>query len=225
MDRVSTHRATLGKMQNPVRGILHGTAAVAALAGLIFLLVANPGDFSLGLSLAIYGLSLVTMFTLSSLYHAVNWSEEWKKRMRRLDHAAIFLVVAGTFTPFAVVSLEGAWRTMSLASVWLAACVGIALKLTERDVRLARSVTLQSLMGWSAIIPMSRIAQRLGLDTVGLIAVGGALYMLGMIVFLTQRPRLSPRVFSSHELFHLLVVAASAVHFYTVVTRVIPAVA
>ncbi len=218
-------RLTLGRIQNPVRGLLHGTAAIAATVGLVFLLAANPGGLSLGVSLAIYGASLVIMFTFSSLYHAVRWSAEWKARMRRLDHAAIFLVVAGTFTPFAMVALDGAWRAVSLTTVWVAAVVGIVLKLTEKRVRLGPSVTIQNVMGWAAAIPMGRIAARLGGDTVAFIAAGGALYTVGMICFLTKWPRLSPRVFSAHELFHVLVVAASSVHFYAVATRVLPAVA
>jgi hemolysin III len=107
--------------------------------------------------------------------------------------------------------------------VWSAAAIGILIKLVERQVRLSASVTIQSLMGWAAVIPMWQIGRRLGIDTVALIAVGGLLYTVGMVMFLTKRPRLFPRVFASHELFHVMVVAASSVHFYAVLTRVIPA--
>ena len=225
MEGFDFRRVTLGRMQNPIRGILHGAAAIASLIGLVFLLAVNPGGFSLALSLVIYGVSLVAMFTFSSLYHAIDWSPRWKRRMRRLDHAGIFLVVAGTFTPFAVVALSGAWRIATLATVWGAGIIGIVIKMTEKRVRLGPSVTIQNVMGWAALIPMGQIAARLGMDTVGLIALGGGLYTIGMICFLTKWPKLSPRFFSAHELFHVLVVAASAVHFYTIATRVLPAVA
>jgi hemolysin III len=220
---LAMERITLGKMQNPVRGFLHGAAAIAALAGLIVLLALNPGGLGLTLSLAVYAGSLVVMFTISSLYHSIPWSTTWKRRMQRLDHAAIFLVVAGTFTPFAEVALEGAWKTAMLAAVWAAAGVGIVIKMLERHPRLAISVTIQSAMGWATVVSMWQIAARLGVDTVVLIGVGGVLYTVGMIMFLIKRPRLSPRIFSAHELFHVLVVAASSVHFYAVVTRVLPA--
>jgi hemolysin III len=216
-------RITLGKMQNPVRGFVHGAAAIAALVGLIVLLALNPGGLGLTVSLAVYAGSLVVMFTVSSLYHSIPWSEPWKRRMQRLDHSAIFLVVAGTFTPFAQVALEGAWKTAMLISVWAAAGVGIIIKMVERRVRLSISVTIQSAMGWATLISMWQIAHRLGVDTVVLIAVGGVIYTAGMIMFLTKRPRLSPRIFSAHELFHVMVVAASSVHFYAVITRVLPA--
>lgn len=216
-------RITLGRMQNPVRGFVHGAAAIAAAAGLVALLAVNPGGFGLTLSLAVYAGSLVALFTISSLYHSIPWSETWKRRMRRLDHSAIFLVVAGTFTPFAAVALEGAWRTASLTAVWAAGIVGIVIKLVEKRIRLSISVTIQSVMGWAAVIPMWQIGRKLGIDTVVLIGVGGLLYTVGMVMFLVKRPRLAPRIFSAHELFHVMVVAASSVHFYAIATRVLPA--
>jgi hemolysin III len=218
-------RICLGRMQNPVRGLLHGGAAIAAVVGLIVLLASNPGGFGLTLSLAVYAGSLVVMFAASSLYHSIPWGDRWKERMRRIDHAAIFLVVAGTITPIAVVSLEGAWEVATLTAVWTGAVVGIVIKFVERRVHLGTSVTIQNLMGWAAVIPMWQIGRRLGIDTVVLLATGGLLYTVGMILFLTKRPRLFPRIFSAHEVFHVFVVAASSVHFYTILTRVLPAAA
>jgi hemolysin III len=218
-------RITLGRMQNPVRGILHGAAALASVAGLIVLLALNPGGLGVTLSLAAYAGSLVIMFSASSLYHSIPWGSTWKQRMRRIDHSAIFLVVAGTITPVAVVALDGVWEVAILSAVWAGAAVGIGIKLFERTVRLGVSVTIQNLMGWAAVIPMWQIGKRLGVDTVVLLGVGGALYTVGMVVMLTKRPRLFPRVFSAHEVFHIFVVAASSVHFYTILTRVLPAAA
>ena len=169
--------------------------------------------------------SLVIMFSASSLYHSIPWGTTWKQRMRRIDHSAIFLVVAGTITPVAVVALNGAWEVAILSAVWTGAAVGIGIKLFERTVRLSVSVTIQNLMGWAAVIPMWQIGKRLGVDTVVLLGVGGALYTVGMVVMLTKRPRLFPRVYSAHEVFHIFVVAASSVHFYTILTRVLPAAA
>ena len=215
-------RVTLGKMQNPVRGILHGTAAVASVAGLVSLLALNPGGLSVGIAVAVYAGSLVLLYTVSSLYHSVPWSERWKERMRKFDHANIFLVVAGTYTPIAVVALDGAWEASTLIAVWTAAVVGIVLKFVQRTVNLGLSVTIQSLMGWAALIPMWQIGNRLGAPVVVLIAIGGALYTIGMVFMLTGWPRLAPRVFSSHELFHVMVVAASAVHFAAIALHVVP---
>jgi hemolysin III len=213
----------LGRMHHPVRAFLNGTAALAAAIGLVVLLVTNPGGVSLGVALAVYAGSLVAMFTISCLYHSVPWSEAWKVRMRRLDHSAIFLVVAGTYTPIAVVSLEPAWRNASLTAVWIAALVGIVLKFVEREIRLGPSVTIQSVMGWAALIPMFHIAERLGGNVIVMLSIAGALYTIGMVFMLTGRPRLFPRVFSHHELFHVLVIAASSVNFVAILKYVLPA--
>ena len=155
-------RVTLGKMQNPVRGFLHGSAAIASLVGLVVL--AAIGDVGVGvrIALVVYGASLVALFTTSSLYHSVPWSDRWKDRLRRLDHSAIFLVVAGSFTPFAVVALQGAWRTASLVVLWMAAVTGIIVKVSERRIRLGPSVTIQSAMGWAGVLPMFQIGKALG---------------------------------------------------------------
>jgi hemolysin III len=214
---------TMGRMHHPVRGFLNGAAAVAAVVGLVALLVVNPAQLSLRLALAVYAGSLVTMFTVSSLYHSVPWSAAWKRRMRRLDHSVIFLVVAGTYTPIAVVALEPAWRTASLAAVWIAAAVGITLKFVEREIRLGPSVTIQSMMGWAAVIPMFRIADRLGIGVIVLLGIAGVLYTVGMVLMLVERPKLFPGVFSHHELFHVLVIAASAVNFVAIANFVVPA--
>ena len=101
-------RITLGKMQNPVRGFLHGAAAVAALAGSVGLVMRIP---TLGgrIAASIFGLSMVALYTTSSLYHSIPWRDRWKKRMQRLDHSMIFVLIAGTYTPIAWIALGG-WR-------------------------------------------------------------------------------------------------------------------
>lgn len=216
---------TLGRMNHPFRGFLNGAAALAAIVGLAALLVMNPGGASLTVALAVYASSLVAMFTVSCLYHSVPWSEPWKRRMRRLDHSAIFLVVAGTYTPIAVVALDPVWATASLTAVWLAAAVGIVLKFVEREIRLGPSITIQSIMGWAGVIPMFRVAEYLGGDIIWMLGVAGVLYTVGMVFLLTERPRLFPRVFSHHELFHVMVIAATAINFAAIVNFVLPAAA
>lgn len=216
---------TLGAMHHPVRGFLNGAAAVASIVGMAVLLSANPGNLTLAVALGVYGGSLILMFTVSSLYHSVPWTDRWKRRMRKLDHSAIFLVVAGTYTPIAVVYLDPAWRNASLIAVWTAAVVGITLKLVGRTVRLGPSITIQSLMGWAAVIPLIRIADRLGADALVLLAAAGMIYTVGMVLMLTGRPRLFPRVFSHHELFHVMVVTASLFNFLAILNHVLPAAA
>lgn len=216
-------RITLGKMQNPIRGFLHGGAAVASLVGLIVLVADSWEIANARIGAVVFGLSLILMYTTSSLYHSIPWRGRWKLRMQRLDHLMIFLVVAGTFTPIAVASLQGVRLAIALGSVWGLAALGIALKTFLTRTATSLSVTIQLLMGWSAVFWMPEFYRQLGAGAVILLALGGVCYTVGVVIFLSKRPRLFPRVFSYHELFHVLVVAASALHFLAVLLYAIPA--
>lgn len=216
-------RITLGRMQNPVRGLLHGTAAVAALVGTIYLAYRTWGDTDAFAGVLVFGLALLVMYTVSSLYHSIPWSAPWKRRLQRVDHSMIYLVVAGTFTPIAVAGLDGAVVWWCLGLVWGIATVGIVLKLTLRSVSTGLSVTLQLLMGWTVIFWVPRIWESLGPGAILYIAIGGLFYTVGTVFFMTKRPRLSPRAFSYHELFHVFVVLASVFHFLAVALYAVPA--
>jgi hemolysin III len=214
-------RITWGRMQNPLRGVLHGSAALVAVGGLSFLVTRAWGRIAILLAVLIYGLALVTMYTVSALYHSVPWTRRWKALMQRIDHSLIFLVVAGTFTPFALTALDGLRQLVALTLVWAIAVTGIVLKFVLPDPRTWLSVTLQMAMGWSALIWLPWILASLGWGAVMLIMAGGLCYTVGTIVFLTKRPRLFPRLFSYHEVFHILVIAGSSLHFWAIVRYVI----
>ncbi len=216
-------RVTLGRMQNPVRGFLHGGAAVAALAGTIYLVNRAGSDTGILIGSLIFGLALLVMFTISSLYHSVPWRPDWKRRLQRLDHSMIYLVVAGTFTPIAVAGLRGTDVWWCLGLVWSIAVVGIVLKLVLPSVSTGLSVTLQLGMGWTIIFWIPQIWDALGLGAIALIIVGGFFYIVGTVIFMTKRPKLFPRTFSYHELFHVFVVLASISHFLAVAFYAIPA--
>lgn len=209
-------RITWGRMQNPVRGVLHGSAAVAAAVGVAVLVTETWGRTRTMVAILLFGVALVTMYTVSALYHCVPWTDTAKARMQRIDHSLIFLVVAGTFTPVAVAALEGTALLAALGLVWGIAAVGITLKFALVSPRTRLSIVLQMAMGWSALVWLPWILERLGPGAVALILAGGLCYTVGTVVFATRRPRLFPRVFSHHELFHVLVVAGSAFHFWAI---------
>ena len=209
-------------MQNPIRGFLHGSAAIAALVGLFLLLTRSWGDPGAMVGSLAFGSALLVMYTVSSLYHSIPWSPRWKTRLQRVDHSMIYLVVAGTFTPIAIASLDGGVRLISLGLVWLVAATGIALKAVLRTVATRLSVTMQLTMGWAALAWLPQIHATLGTEAIVLIGLGGVCYTVGAVIFLTKRPRLLPRTFSYHELFHLLVVLASAFHFVAVFGYAVP---
>jgi hemolysin III len=208
----NVRRWSLGKMQNPVRGFLHGTAAVVSLIGTVFLVMRASG-WAGRIGAVVFGLGLLGLYTTSSLYHSIPWREVWKRRMQRLDHSMIFVLIAATYTPIVVVILDGWWRWTVLVIVWGIAMVGILNRLFSSMERHAFSFALMVILGWISIPIMFPLAARAGTAAVVLMAVGGVLYTVGMVFKVTRWPRLWPRVFSAHELFHVFVVAASAVHW------------
>jgi hemolysin III len=215
-------RLTLGRMQNPVRGCLHGAAAAASLVGTALLWTRGAGDLSRQVALLVFGMSLLALYTVSSLYHSVPWRGVWKDRMQRLDHAMIYVLVAGTYTPIAAIVLSGRHRSAILGAVWGIALVGIAQKALLPQLAAWISITLQTTQGWLGPFFAVPLARHLPWEPLALIALGGVVYTAGMVLFVTRRPRLWPRVFSYHEVFHVLVVTASGLHYAAIFAYVAP---
>ncbi len=215
-------RMTLGRMQNPVRGFMDAGAAIASVAGAVALVIMTRSDVPRLISMAVFGASLVALFTTSSLYHSIQWGEIWRKRMQRLDHSMIFFLVAGSYTPLAVNVLTGAWRWSVLVVVWSVAIVGMVQKLVLPKVKAWFSITLQTTLGWFAVVPIVEMVNLLSGGAIVLMVASGLLYTAGMIAFTTKRPRLSPRVFSYHEVFHVFVISAAALHFVMLVIYIVP---
>ena len=199
-------------MQNPVRGIMHGAAAVASLIGTVALLV-RADTTRERIAFLIYGMGLIVLYTTSSLYHSIPWPEKWKMRMQRADHSAIFLLIAGSYTPLAVIGLDGWMRVTTLAVAWGITLVGIGqLAFFPRQEQYI-SVTLHVTLGWLGLLILAPLAHRLPVQAVVLALAGGVAYTVGMVLLVTGRPRLWPRVFSHHEVFHVFVVTGSILHF------------
>jgi hemolysin III len=210
-----------GRMTNPVRGILHGAGGVAAAVG-AGVLALRAGGGTQAVAGLVFGLALVAMYTVSTLYHAVDWDISRKAFWQRLDHSMIFLVVAATFTPFGLIVLDGLLQVVLLALVWAVALIGIVLKFVLPRVRTGLSLGLQHAMGWSSLAALPVIWQRLGMQAVTLIFAGGVFYTAGTVMFVTKRPRLFPRVFGYHEMFHVMVIAGSLFHFLAILWFVMP---
>ncbi len=212
MDRTAA-RATLGRMENPVRGLLNGAAALLSAVGAAALWARGGGDLSQQSALLTFGLSLVCLYTVSSLYHSVPWNQVWKLRFQRIDHAMIYVLIAGTYTPIAVIILDGWLRWAALGTVWGIAAVGTAQKTFWPQLGHRFSVTVQVIQGWLAVLLLAPLSQRLPWPALLLLMLGGLLYTVGMVAYATKRPRLWPHVFSYHEVFHVFVVAGSAAHY------------
>lgn len=214
-------RWTIGKMQNPIRGLLHGSAALASLVGLGFLLARAQGVAAIVAGL-VFSLGLVGLFTISSLYHSVNWRPRWKLRMQRLDHSMIFVLIATSYTPVALLVLDGTWSWLSMVVVWTIAVVGITDRVIGSMTSNWFAFTLMMVLGWLAAPLMGVIWSRAGASAVLLFAAGGVLYSVGMVFNVTKWPRMWPKVFSAHELFHVMVVAASTFHWVATYRFLIP---
>jgi len=209
-------------MTNPVRGFLHGSAAVVSAAGMALLITRSTPDPARVMSVIIFGVSMMGLYTASALYHSVPWRETWKKRMQRVDHSMIFVLVAGTYTPIAVNVLDGAWRSVTLTVIWSAAAIGIIQKIAFPQVPDWVSITLQTTMGWFAIVPFLELVEQLSGGAILLMMAGGFSYTIGLILLAHERPQLFPRIFSHHEVFHVLVVLGSLFHFLMILWYVVP---
>lgn len=171
---------------------------------------------------AIYALSLWGLYAASAAYHRIPWGPRAWRWMRRLDHSMIFVLIAGSYTPFALLVLRGPWSIAILAVVWTGALIGIGLKLfTNRFA--AVGATLYIVLGWVAIVTLPFIISRLHPVAIVLLFAGGILYTAGAIVLLRRRPDPRPEVFGYHEVWHSMVVGASACHYAMVMFLVIGA--
>lgn len=195
-----------------LRGWLHlGTAPLALAAGSI--LVGLAPDQRSQLAAAVFGVTAVLLFATSAIYHRGVWSERTTRVLKRLDHANIFLIIAGTYTPFAVLLLPpGQGRTL-LWIVWSGAIAGVAFRVFWVGAPRWLYTPVYVALGWVAVFYLRPFWQFGGALVVCLIAVGGLLYTVGAVVYGTRRPNPSPRWFGFHEVFHALTVAAFVTHF------------
>jgi hemolysin III len=204
-----------------LRGVFHQYAFFVSLAsGTLLVLLASTTRASV--AVAIYATSVSALFGVSALYHRVTWTTAARRRMRRLDHAMIFLLIAGTYTPVGLVVLKGTLATVVLAVVWGGAAAGIALELAWTTAPRWLGGTVYLALGWVAVVAMPQLFTRLGAAGGLLIVAGGLVYSVGAAVYALRRPDPAPAVFGYHEVFHLLVIAGVAAHFLAITLFALP---
>lgn len=206
-----------------LRGVSHEWAFFVSLflgAGLIVAADTPQATFAV----AIYAASLSALLGTSALYHRVEWKRpDVRLWMRRLDHSMIFFLIAGTYTPFALLVLDGPLADAILAVVWIGAIAGAIVEMVwiEHPKWVAALVYIS--IGWVALIAFPELWSEMGAGGTLLVGAGGLLYTVGAVVYATQRPNPNPRVFGYHEVFHLFVIAAAAAHFAAVAFFALPA--
>jgi hemolysin III len=206
-----------------LRGVSHEWAFFVSLilgAGLI--LAAKTPKATM--AVAIYAVSLSALLGTSALYHRVNWTRPNVRRwMRRLDHSMIFFLIAGTYTPFALLVLNGPLADAILVVVWAGAIAGAVVETIWIDHPKWVAALIYISLGSVAVVAFPQLWLDMGAAGTLLVASGGLLYTAGAVVYATQRPNPNPRVFGYHEIFHALVIAAAAAHFAAVAFFALPA--
>lgn len=213
----------LQKFREPVNSLTHLITAGAALLGLILLLVIGWGQLGKVISLTIYGLSLILLFFASGIYHAIKANPKALVKLRKFDHSAIFLLIAGTYTPICFNMLEGFWKWGLLGIVWGLALIGIGVKILFINAPRWVSVLVYIIMGWLCIFAIREFLAVLPVGAIIWLMAGGIIFTLGAIVYVTKTLDFFPGVFGFHEVWHIFVILGALAHFVMIAYYVAPA--
>jgi hemolysin III len=204
-----------------LRGVSHAWAFWVALVAGIVLLVLAPGADARVAAL-VYAVGLCALFAGSGLYHRWRWDPRWRPLLRRIDHSTIFIFIAASYTPIALLVLEGPLRVVVLIGVWAGAVAGVAFSVAWIGAPRSLTAGTYLALGWFAVITIPQLVDRLPVVPLALLAAGGVLYTVGALVYASKRPDPWPRTFGFHEVFHAFVIAAAAAHFAAMAGWVIP---
>ena len=199
-------------------GVSHLIGAVLSLAALVALVTvaAHYGSVWHVVSFAIFGASLIMLYTASTLYHLIPAGPKWITILRKLDHSMIFVLIAGSYTPYCLVALRGPWGYGLLAAVWGIAALGIVLKIFWLGAPRWLYTGFYLFMGWLVVVAIVPLVQNVPRQALLWLAVGGLLYTVGAVFYGTKWPKLRPGVFGFHEIWHLFVIGGSFAHFWSV---------
>src|SRR3954453_17279907 len=219
---MAPHAAAHKLSQKPrLRGASHQWAFFVSLGAGAALILAASGARSV-IAMSIYAFSLSAMLGTSALYHRVTWTPDVRQWMRRLDHTMIFVFIAGTYTPFALLVMHGTLANVVLIVVWATALAGMILNLVWITAPYWVTSVIYLCTGWVAIVSLPQLWNEIGPVGVGLIALGGVLYTAGAVVYARRKPDPRPQVFGYHEIFHVLGSAAAAVQYVAVAAYALP---
>jgi hemolysin III len=202
--------------REPVNAVTHMAGSLASIAGLTLMvaIAAVRADAWHVVSFAIFGTTLVFMYTASFLYHGLWLSEKNYIIFRRIDHIMIFVVIAGSYTPLCLVPLRGPWGWSLFGTIWAIAAVGIFLKLFRADLPRWGSTLIYLGMGWLCLVAVYPLVQTLDRMPLMWLALGGVFYSMGALVYSLKKPDPFPNVFGFHEIWHICVLLGSACHFW-----------
>ena len=206
----------LKKLREPVNSLTHWGGAILALIGLVVLLIIGWDTPAKIISLAIYGVSLIFLFSASATYHMVQVKDKALEIFRKIDHAAIYVLIAGTYTPFCVNAFEGFWKWGMLSIIWSLAFIGIIVKIFYIRAPRWLNASIYILMGWISVLAGGQMLAALPAWVFTWLIIGGVIYTLGAVVYMTKIFNFKPGVFGFHEVWHIFVLLAAAAHFVAV---------
>jgi len=209
-------------IQDPFSALTHLGAAAASVGATIYLVLATRGSWGKCVSLGIFGSSMMALYTASGLYHLVRVTPVERVFYQRLDHAAIYLLIAGTYTAICGNLLTRGWRWGTLVPIWTIALAGVALKFAYFRIPAPLSTSVYIGMGWLACVAYRPLARVVSHRAMFWVVLGGVLYTAGAILDLFGRPVLVPGVIGAHEIFHVLTVGGSLSFFVFVQRHVLP---
>ena len=210
MPHVPVFQHAIGKWRPRWRGRIHGGAVAVTLPAGIILTLVTPSGLA-RVAVFVYVASLLALFSTSASYHLFTRTQRAQRTMRQLDHAMVYVLIAGTYTPVCLLALPRTIGVVFLIGIWCAALIGIVLKITWRAHKVSGAMYL--IIGWAALIILPWAYHRAGFTSLLLFALGGIVYTVGAILFYLQRPQLKPLVFGFHEVWHVFTVVAVALQF------------
>jgi hemolysin III len=215
----------LSKFREPVSGLTHLFGSLISIVGLIVLIIyanlnSNLSVLSL-IAILIFGISMFLLYSASSIYHLVKSSEKVIFFLRKLDHSMIFVLIAGTYTPICLITLDGNLRWIFFIVIWSLAALGILFKMLWFNAPRWLSTLFYILMGWLSIFLISPISSKIASGGIVWLALGGVVYTLGGIIYATKWPKIQSHLFGFHEIFHLFVLGGTFCHYWMILNYVI----
>lgn len=209
-------------MREPVNTWTHFITFLAGIAGLVYLIIFSCGDLAKLATMGIYGASIVILYGASTAYHWANTTPEKQLILRKFDHISIFILISGTYTPVLYYGLEGTWRWAMLGAIWGLSLVGIIIKIFFLGIQRWVSTMFYIILGWMAIVPISRLIQAYPKEAILLLFLGGLSYTIGGIIYATKIFNFIPNKFGFHEVFHIFISIGSLLHFAMIAKFILP---
>ena len=212
------------RFREPVNGLTHSVGAIAAVLGTFGLLVLGRGSILREAALATYGLCLILLFACSATYHMAHTDARGLGILRRLDHSAIYLLIAGTYTPFCLLAFGGFWKWGLFAVIWSLALIGIIVKIFVMNAPRWVSAGTYVIMGWLCLGAVGEMLRVLPPGALAWLATGGVIYTLGAIIYITRILDFAPGRFGFHEVWHIFVTLGAVAHFISIAVFLIPSI-